>query len=141
MWGNSDWDILINENTQSPFFTSDFPAAIEPSSAAPILNRVVPLAPDIAIRIKPDVNINHDSADFSFPFFRHKVIRLSVDNVRRINTAIARCAEDFVFYRDQHEWVLPFLKKHSGFRVEMQTEQIRVGKGTYLPFRMRIQPT
>ena len=51
LWGNSAWEVLLNEEDDSSFFTSDYPAAIEPSDDPRISNRIVPLAPDLAIRI------------------------------------------------------------------------------------------
>ncbi len=49
-FGNSRWEILRNEGDGSAFFTSDYPACIEVRPDG-IMNRVVPLAPDVAIRI------------------------------------------------------------------------------------------
>ena len=44
-FGNFKWDILINPFDDSPFFTSDFPVAIEKTSDVRILNKIIPLAP------------------------------------------------------------------------------------------------
>jgi hypothetical protein len=53
VFGNSMWELVQNNERHSPFFASDFPAAIEPSRGQ-TLGRVVPLAPDFAVRILPD---------------------------------------------------------------------------------------
>ena len=42
-YGNFHWDILINEHPDTPFFTSDFPVAVEASRDLRIVNRIVPL--------------------------------------------------------------------------------------------------
>jgi Protein of unknown function (DUF4238) len=50
-YGNSFWEILVNDESNSPFFTSDYPLAIEETANVLVLNRIVPLAPNVAIRI------------------------------------------------------------------------------------------
>jgi hypothetical protein len=52
-FANSAWDILKNPFGDCPFFTSDFPAAIEDSTDPRVLNRIVPLTPNLAVRIRP----------------------------------------------------------------------------------------
>ncbi len=69
IFGNCEWEILQNDSKDSPFFTSDFPIAIEKTSNPCVLNRIVPLAPNLAIRIKPDISIDRDQIDLSFPKF------------------------------------------------------------------------
>jgi hypothetical protein len=49
--GNFRWEILHNEFGDSPFFTSDFPIAIEETADPRTLNKIVPLSPDLAVRI------------------------------------------------------------------------------------------
>jgi hypothetical protein len=54
IWGNSAWDIIVNEHDKgSSFFTSDFANGIELSDDPRIINRLMPLAPDLAVRISP----------------------------------------------------------------------------------------
>ena len=48
-FGNAAWEILHNHFEDSPFFTSDFPAAIEDTSDNRVTARVVPLAPDLVL--------------------------------------------------------------------------------------------
>jgi hypothetical protein len=57
IFGNSKWDILLNDHPTSTFFTSDYPIAIESDPDPRILRRIVPLAPDIAVRIIPDLKL------------------------------------------------------------------------------------
>src|SRR5712691_5438551 len=45
LFGNFKWEILRNDFDESPFFTSDFPVAIERTDDPRVLNRIVPLAP------------------------------------------------------------------------------------------------
>ena len=47
-----------------PFFTSDFPVAIERGDDVRVLNGLVPLTPTLALRICPDVNVRREKCDF-----------------------------------------------------------------------------
>jgi len=140
-YGNSKWEILINSFDDSPFFTSDFPIAIEHTSNPRVLNRIIPLAPCISLRIHPDpLNIreHHKRPDFSFSCFRRTVRRLSHSQVMNINKLIVRCAETTVFFRDNHAWVMKFVKKNAPFRIENQMQKIHREECTFLGFAYEI---
>jgi Protein of unknown function (DUF4238) len=70
VFGNSPWEILRNGEADSPFFTSDYPAAIEVLDLNTPINRIVPLAPDLAIRIKPDIRLSGTKPDLTFAKFK-----------------------------------------------------------------------
>ena len=140
-FGNFKWDILINPFNDSPFFTSDFPVAIEKTDDLRILNRIAPLAPNLAIRIRPDLSLDRERADFSFSGFRRTVRKLSRPEVMSINKLIVRCAETTVFFRDNYEWVPKFVKKNAGFRIEPRTQRIPHGNGTLLLFTQEVGET
>ena len=58
VFGNSHWEILHNKGNDTPLFTSDYPIAVERSKKNwYIAHRIVPLAPDIAVRIIPDISL------------------------------------------------------------------------------------
>ncbi len=130
MFGNFKWDILMNPFNNNPFFTSDFPVAIEMSDDFRIFNRIIPLTPELAIRIIPDKSIDRKSADFSFSNFRQTVRKLKLRDAMHINKLIVRCAETTVFFRDDYEWIPKFVKKNAGFRIESLTIRIPNGDGT-----------
>ncbi|MCR4290670.1 MAG: DUF4238 domain-containing protein [Candidatus Scalindua sp.] len=130
MFGNFKWDILMNPFNNNPFFTSDFPVAIEKTDDHRILNRIIPLTPKLAIRIFPDISIDRKRVDFSFSGFRHSVRKLSLRDVMYINKLIVRCAETTVFFRDDYEWIPKFVKKNAGFCIESRTIRIPKGDGT-----------
>ena len=44
--------------------------------------------------------------------------------ILEINRLIVRCAEDMVFYRDNHEWIGKFVAKNRYYRIEGVTERI-----------------
>jgi len=130
--GNFKWDILFNPFDDNSFFTSDFPVAIEKTSDLRVLNKIVPLAPSLAIRIRPDLSLDRECADFSFSGFGRTVRQLSRTEVIGINRLIVRCAETTVFFRDNYEWVPRFVKKNADFRIEPRTQRIPYGNGTLL---------
>jgi hypothetical protein len=140
IWGNSPWDILLNGEAQSPFFTNDFAGTIERSSDPRVLNRVFPLAPDLAVRIRPDIAAKKLSGDFSFPSFRARLVKPSFQETCGVNRGIVRCAEDLVFFGQLSEWVEGFLRKNRSFRLEPETAQIPVGGGFLNLSTIRIRP-
>lgn len=137
-FGNFKWEILRNGIADSPFFTSDFPAAIEESDDPRVLNRIVPLAPNLAIRIRPDLTIERGQADFSFAKFGYRVRDISHAEVIKLNRLIVRCAEETVFYRDDCPWVRPFVAKNRQYRIEPSTENLPTPNGTLLFSTQRI---
>lgn len=137
-FGNFKWDILINPFDDTPFFTSDFPVAIEKSDDIRILNRIVPLTPNLAIRICPDLSIDRNRVDFSFSEFGYSIHKLNRKAVANINQLIVRCAETTVFFRDDYKWVFRFVKKNAGFRIEPRTKKTPHGNGNLLCFKPEV---
>jgi hypothetical protein len=138
IFGNCRWDILLNDFNQSPFFTSDFPAAIEETRDRLIINRIVPLAPNLAIRIRPDLTIDKDLADFSFANFSCRRRSISQNEAVEINRLIVRCTEDTVFYRDDSAWVQRFIAKNRHYRVESSISKQPRRNGSLLISRLKI---
>lgn len=131
-YGNFLWEILINEYDDSPFFTSDFPVSIERTPDPRIINRVVPLSPTLALRLRPDISHDTTKRDFSFSGFRRRIRRPSRQEIAKINTLLVRCAETTVFFRDNREWVPRFVKKNSHYRIEPRGLRIPHNGGTLL---------
>ncbi len=138
IFGNFRWDILLNGFNESPFFTSDFPVAIEETGDPRIINRIVPLAPNLAIRIRPDLTIDKDHADFSFANFRCCKRNISQKEAVEMNRLIVRCAEDTVFYRDGSAWVQRFIAKNRHYCVEPTTSKQPTRNGSLLISRLKI---
>jgi hypothetical protein len=69
----------------TPFFTSDYPVAIEVADLNEPINKVILLAPDLAIRIRPDIRMARAAEDPTFAKFtstkcalnRHEVVNLN----------------------------------------------------------------
>ena len=140
-FGNFDWDILINDEPGTPFFTSDYPIAIEVADDPRVSNRIVPLAPDIAIRIKPNVN-REKSDDFSFPDFSSRRCKVRFAEIREINRRIVQSAELLVFFSDNHDWVSRFVEQHRRYRVEPTVHRIPKDHGEIIwsQLELREQP-
>lgn len=140
VFGNANWDIIVNPFEDSPFFTSDFPVAIETTRDWRILNRVVPLAPSLAVRIKPHFKIDRKRAHFSFAQFDRRIRHANFKEIAEINQLIARCAEDVVFCRDDLTWVEKFIAKNRHYRIEPITNKIPKGNGTLVISSQRVLP-
>ena len=138
IFGNFKWEILHNDFDDTPFFTSDFPVAIEKTSNPRVLNRVVPLAPNLGLRIMPDLSHDRDQPDFSFANFSSCSLRLRHNEVEKLNNLIVRCADETVFYRDDLPWVRPFLAKNRHYRIEPQTRTLRTPTGTLMIFTQAV---
>lgn len=128
-FGNAKWDILHNESRETPFFTSDYPAAIQVTHDAGIFNRIVPLAPGLAVRIKPDPKVSRAGVDLSFGHFQSRLRRVGCEEAMMFNRAIVRCAENAVFYRDDRSWVESFVSKNRHYRIEPLIIKRRTRRG------------
>jgi hypothetical protein len=137
IWGNSPWEILRNDAADTPFFTSDYPVAIE-QRPDNIMNRIVPLAPDIAIRIIPDVSLARSKPDLSFSRFRFRHLDLTRAGIIEANRLLVQCAEDLVLFRDDRDWIAPFIAEHRDWHIESLTDRIPHGNGSLTVARQRV---
>ncbi len=129
LFGNAHWDILINTNPNSLFFTSDFPAAMERPNINVPANRIVPLAPDLAVRIITDPRLARSKPDLHFSKFRYRRRKPDATETVQLNRLIVRCAEDLVFFRDEHQWIPAFVAKNRGYRIDTAVDRFPTGTG------------
>ena len=139
LWGNSRWDILLNTHSESPFFTSDYPVVIERSRDPRVLDRVIPLAPDLALRIYPDYEVRR-SHDLGFSKLRYRRVQASRQDVMRLNAGIVQCAESTIYSSHNRPWVNSFIGRHRSFRVEPHTLKLPQGTGQHLFMTRMITP-
>jgi hypothetical protein len=137
-FANCHWDIIINEYKESPFFTSDFPIGFELSNDPLIINKIFPLRPEVAIRIKPHRNINTEKPDYEFPEFRCRFVKAKRKEVVKINRLLVRCAENMVFFQKYHDWISPFIRKNSKYHIKPQVYEAPAGSGKYKFFTSRV---
>ncbi|WP_170964912.1 DUF4238 domain-containing protein [Rhizobium sp. M10] len=128
IWGNSWWDIVINEDGDSPFFTSDYPVAIQPGDRPGLVNRIVPLAPNLALRIKPDL-AERGIVDLEFRNLRIRRVKATKQLIAAINTAIVQGAETTVYSSLDRPWVPRFVEKYANFHIEPRTTKVPYGDG------------
>lgn len=137
-FGNSAWEVLYNPFEGSPFFTSDFPAAIEYSDDPRVLNRIVPIAPSLAVRLCPDISLDRNRLEFSFNRFRCRMRTIGLEEAYALNRLLVQCAEDLVFYRDEMPWVRPFIAEHAAYHLETRTKELETPDGVLLISRQMI---
>ncbi len=136
--GNFKWEILVNEHEDSPFFTSDFPVAIEKTPVPQTLCKVVPLSPYLALRIFPDIELDKDKADLDFANFGYRVSKLSRSQVGEVNKLIVRSAESLVFFPVLYDWIPKFVNRNSPYRIEPVTSALPTPSGSMMIFSQRI---
>ncbi|MCA1494951.1 DUF4238 domain-containing protein [Ensifer sp. NBAIM29] len=136
LFGNSIWDVLHNDQPGNPFLTSDFPVAIEAAGPG-MVNRLVPLAPDLAIRIRP-ARSQSRTLDLSFQNLRVAHRRPARQELTHINRHIVQCAESVVYAPVDATWIPGFIAKNSGYRVDAVSQRVPTGKGEMLLSSMAI---
>jgi hypothetical protein len=140
-FGNFKWEMLCNNFDDHPFFTSDFPAAFEKTDDPRLLNRIVPLAPYLALRMRRDPLLNRGQADCSFSHFRCRRRHVSHKELVMLNRLTVRCAEDSVFYRDDQPWVHRLIAKNQYSYIEPHTHTLATPPGILLSSTPRIVAT
>ncbi|HVB15716.1 MAG TPA: hypothetical protein VNF04_04225 [Stellaceae bacterium] len=137
LWGNSPWQILLNRDATTPFFTSDYPIVLEARDAF-LANWIVPLAPDLAVRVIPDIRLRGTRPDLSFSKFAFQPQVPRRNELVEINRLIVRSAEDMVFYRDDRSWIADFIAKNRHYRIEAVAQRIPYGEGYFNAATQRI---
>jgi hypothetical protein len=125
------WELLHNEIDGSPYVTSDFPVAIEPTADPRLIARVVPLAPDLAVRLVPVLPSRVATGDATPGEGRRLHRAIDREEVAGLNRTIVRCAEDVVFYGDA-VWVPKLVARNREFRVMPVSRSIPTERGSLL---------
>jgi hypothetical protein len=139
IFGNSCWEILINDHADAPFFASDFPIAVEDAGRG-IVNRVLPINPTIAIRIKPDVSLSRSVPDLRFPKFRKQFRKITRHEAVAVNRLLVRCAETMIFSCHNSPWIPDFIARNQNFRVDLVPTRLPAAKGFLLVSQTKVVP-
>lgn len=139
-FGNFHWDILVNNHADTPFFTSDYPVAIERDRATDVLNRIFPLAPNLAVRINPDRNIKRIGFDLRFKQFTQSRRELTRNEVVDINRKLVQGAERSVFSNHERGWVPDFISKNRNYRIEINQSAYPNAHGMMMMTNQAIVP-
>lgn len=129
-FGNCAWEALINPNNDFTFVTSDFPVGFELMDGQ-VLDRVVPLSPKLAVRIRPDPQRRGKKPDLDFANFSFAAREIGRAEVLSINKTTIRCAEDTIFFQDNHVWLPRLIERNSKFRADTRIEKIPSPTGWY----------
>lgn len=125
------WEILINSHAERfPFLTSDYPAAIDGIGRQAPANRIIPLRPDLAVRILPQIRPPH-RPDLPSDF-RYRFRRVSPSEVTEINRAVVRSSENLVFSPVKAPWVSRLVRINAKYRLELQHARFPKGSGFLL---------
>lgn len=139
LFGNSTWDIIFNNFSDSAFFTSDYPVAVIESENDPrFKDRIFPLAPDIAIRIRINIDYKYIGVN-RLRTFRYRFVEPGRNAILSINRSIIKCAENNIYYRDECSWVLPFVTKNRFFRVEPALQHIPFGQRDFVTTEIAVR--
>jgi hypothetical protein len=101
---------------------------------------VVPLTPMVALRIHPNINLDHDAVDYKFRHFSFERRKLKREDAVKINRLLVQSAEDTVFFRDDQAWVTGFIEKNRHFRIETETIEIPQPQGIVQWSRQVLKP-
>ncbi|MGI8569700.1 MAG: hypothetical protein ACR2KT_11825 [Methylocella sp.] len=104
------------------------------------MNKIVPLTPNLAVRITPNIDMSGASTDLSFTKFSRTRRLLKSLEICNINRLLVQCAEDIVFYRDKHDWIEKFVAKNRHYRIQTVTSRFPQGTGFLLISSQRIVP-
>jgi hypothetical protein len=129
IFGNALWDVIFADPADGAFFTSDFPVALGPSHDKRVVSKTVPLAPDVAVCIHPQLRERAKEPDFTFPGFRARFRRLKATEIREVNRTLVRAAETMVFFNRDPEWLLPFVRNNRSFRTDSVVSKIPTPTG------------
>lgn len=140
LFGNSHWQVLHNKSESSPFFTSDYPLALERDRDGDLPNWLVPLTPALAIRITPDIRLSRSAPDLSFGNFTLSAKELTLHEIADINRLLVRSAEELVFFCDNRPWVVPFVEKNRSFHVRAISKRVPTPKGYLTITTQKIVP-
>lgn len=136
--GNFTWEFLQNTCADSPYFSSDYPIALEINNDHRITNKIVPLSPSLAVRIIPDISQRNDELDLSFNKFQYRYRKPTRQEIRKLNLLIVRCAEDMVFYNNDYPWIKPFITKNRDYHLAMHVDELKTDTGSVLISRKTI---
>jgi hypothetical protein len=110
---NQDWIILRND-TETPFITSDNPSAFVPEPKPP--DRLLPISPSLCLYVKIDTRFAADADHFDFglpPRGSTTFLNISRRCAMKINRLTVLNADDLVFSRSEDVGIVALVKKGS----------------------------
>jgi hypothetical protein len=138
---NQDWIILLNE-TEMPFITSDNPSAFVPESNPP--ERILPITPSLCLYAKTDMSLAEaDHVDLgSPPKGSITFTKISRHDAMKINRYTVISANDLVFSRSVDDVIAALVKEYCDVRpqVEPMRGSLPAENGTLKGATLTIRP-
>jgi Protein of unknown function (DUF4238) len=129
----SPWMILENE-TESPFLSSDFPVAYYyPKPQNPVAYRFVPISPRYAILINPSLDENDRKMPkplpHGYPLTTVDICAVKPAFTKLLNKLTVQGAEQFVISAYDDPWILRLVKKYKDWKMDSGTIRLPYGDG------------
>jgi hypothetical protein len=116
-FANSDW-LILNNPTNCPFLSSDFPVAYGPDGVHPFSYRTFPLSPSLAVRITTSDRSRIADEEFRFQNFRFALREIARQEAIEINQSVAKCAESQIYSSTMSDALRAFIQRNSNYRIE-----------------------
>jgi hypothetical protein len=101
------------------------------------MNRIVPLSPDLAVRLAPGITaLRRGRGTSARGERRHRTV--GGHEVVEVNRTIVRCVEEIVFFRDDAPWVPAVVEHNGAYRVVADARRIPKGRGYLLVTSMMV---
>jgi hypothetical protein len=135
----SHWLVLINDSS-TPFITSDNPAVLYYKDNNPQIGQTyIPLKPNMAILITPDLSIERPSDEdvkrYDNSQDRFCIIKPSY--VEEFNKQIIKSAEKIVIHQCKEDWLKELVQKYRNWRMEAIISHLPTEKGVFTILRQR----
>jgi hypothetical protein len=135
----SKWLILFN-NTDTPFLTSDNPAVLYyRRRASQIANTFVPLTPKLGVLISPNPSAEVPTLE-KLKTYEHgddQIAEIKEKFAHKFNELIVKPAENIVIHRASEEWVEILVRNNKTWRTELITSNIPYGRGLLMISRQQ----
>jgi Protein of unknown function (DUF4238) len=136
---NQDWMILIND-TDTPFITSDNPSAFIPGSSPP--ERLLPISPSLCLYAKIDMSFaEKDHFDLEQPPKRSITFcKISKHDAKEINRITVVNARDLVFSQSEDVGIEALVKKWRDYKPEVESVSFPADDGALKGATLTITP-
>jgi len=135
----SKWLILFN-NTDTPFLTSDNPAILYyRHRASQLANTFVPLTPKLGVLISPNLSTDVPTLDQlkSYDHGNDQIADIKEEFVHKFNELIIKSAENIIIHKTPEDWIEALVSNNKTWRTELITSKIPYGRGSLMIFRQQ----
>ncbi len=135
MMYNQNWIVLTN-NTDQPFITSDNPVAILYSGQiGEPMTRFLPITPRLCLSVTYDISTTKilKTQDHSLDFLKPSIgdvvhEKVTIDEAKYVNRLVAMCAEEMVFSSVKSKGVEVLVNKYGKFGIDIDYVELPTGR-------------